>query len=616
MGRDASEASFDRRPAQAADRADDVLVLARLATRREAVREILDWLARRTSGTVALLSGAGDTLATSTDAGGERSATTRSGGPTDAAGPEDAVAAAARVVPELYAKGTPSAVLSLDEPAGAVPHTLYLVSLASGGGYPTERGGTVEPAPYLAMVTTRDDGRSRRRESVLLSDAARTLSLCWRLEEAERARRRIETADAHSREAVLHLLMVGVVPAAQRIAAALRPPLPDLARLYVIECPGASRHTVASVISRVADGRAWIVPCPVRPNHLIVLVPVVPGAASGRDEAANELDQLLAEAVPNCLVGSSSEIPLRDTPVGYEQAFHALAVARTTLGGHARFNHRIDISPLIGPGCYEWANELLRPCVHYVPSRRVAPGPDELLSTLSSWLVFGGAAARHLNVHRNTLSARLRLINELLELDLRQLAHQSAAWLALRVHSPQPVDPASKGAGGSGTSPGQGRVSSFGASATWLAHAGRRAGPVRSADASATRCGASWWRSARSPRVVDTSWAARPDDEDPASPGGAGLFTALDELLSAPAATLWARAQLRPLEHAGASDETVRAWLRSDARLPMAADMLGISLPGVRKRLVKAESALGRSLLHAPSAKYELWLAMRSLGRL
>ncbi|WP_143676165.1 helix-turn-helix domain-containing protein, partial [Streptomyces milbemycinicus] len=92
----------------------------------------------------------------------------------------------------------------------------------------------------------------------------------------------------------------------------------------------------------------------------------------------------------------------------------------------------------------------------------------------------------------------------------------------------------------------------------------------------------------------------------------------LDALLSSPAAELWARAQFGPLDEAGpaAVPETVRAWLRADARLPAAATALGISLPGARKRLARAEEALGRSLLRAPSAKYELWLALRASGSL
>jgi DNA-binding transcriptional LysR family regulator len=56
--------------------------------------------------------------------------------------------------------------------------------------------------------------------------------------------------------------------------------------------------------------------------------------------------------------------------------------------------------------------------------------------------------------------------------------------------------------------------------------------------------------------------------------------------------------------------------LRADTRLPATAGALGISAPAVRKRLIRIEQALGRSLLHAPSVKHELWLAMRALGSL
>lgn len=36
-------------------------------------------------------------------------------------------------------------------------------------------------------------------------------------------------------------------------------------------------------------------------------------------------------------------------------------------------------------------------------------------------------------------------------------------------------------------------------------------------------------------------------------------------------------------------------------------------MPGVRKRLTRLESVLGRSLLQTPSARYDLWLAFRAL---
>ncbi|QKV92878.1 helix-turn-helix domain-containing protein [Streptomyces sp. NA02950] len=507
-----------------ADRADDVLVLARLSAKRGAVRAILDWLTRRTGGLAVLAGSDGSVLAAP------------GGTPDPAASPSAASAATAAV--ELHRRGAPSAVLGGD---GA--HPVHLVALGPGPGADTDgAAGDAAGVVYLAVVRP-DDPRC----GVLLADASRTLALCWRLEEAERARRRVESAEVHSREAVLHLLMVGSVPAAQRIAGALRPALPAVAQVYVIECPSSRRHEIAVRIDRTARGRAWIVPCPVRPHHLIALVPSEedPGPRD-RDPGPDRLDRLIARDVPECRVGVSAEVALRDTPAGYEQAFHALAVARDAPERCASFGGHTDVTVLAGPEGRTWADELLGPCLRYAPTRRADPGPRELLDTLGSWLSFGGAASRHLKIHRNTLAARVRHLDGLLGLDVsRRLASQSAAWLALRLHT-----------------------------APWTAGA------------------------------VDAATVDR--------------AATLDALLATPAAEIWARTQLRPLEQARvtAGQETVRAWLQADARLPATASALGISLPGARKRLAKAEDALGRSLLRAPSAKYELWLAMRALGTL
>ncbi len=631
-------------PASPSDlRADDILALARLSTRPGAVRAMLGWLTRRTGGPAVLVGDTGRVLA---GPEGERD-------PAVARATADAVA-------ELRRRGAPSAVLG-----GAEGRPVHLIALDT------------DPRTYLAVV-----GPDDPHCGTLLADAARTLALCWRLEQAERARRRIESAEGHSREAVLHLLMVGSVPAAQRIAGALRPALPGVIQVYVIECPQPRRREIARRIDREAGGGAWIVPCPVRPNHVIALVPPETGppgrtgpadatdpatgteASTGADAStvtgpapttaptdgthpaaethpatgthpaaethpatgthpaaethpatgthpatethpatgthpATEthpatgthpadgtapttpatpatpaavrapadgtapatpaavgggpprpphvsLDRLIVRLVPESRVGVSERVALRDTPTAYEQAIHALAVARNAPERRAAFGGDLDVTVLAGPAGYRWASELLAPCLRYAPARRADPGPQELLGTLSSWLSFGGAASRHLKIHRNTLAARVRHLDELLGVPVsRSLAAQSAAWLALRLYT--------------------------------------------------------------APQAAAALAQAPPEPT-----------VTLEAVLGTPAAGTWARAQLRPLEQAGPATglETVRTWLRADARLPAAAAALGISLPGARKRLTRAEDALGRSLLTAPSAKYELWLAMRALGSL
>lgn len=59
--------------------------------------------------------------------------------------------------------------------------------------------------------------------------------------------------------------------------------------------------------------------------------------------------------------------------------------------------------------------------------------------------------------------------------------------------------------------------------------------------------------------------------------------------------------------------ETVWSWLLADARSTRAAEALDISSPGLRKRLIRAEQLLERSLLHSPSLSYDLHLAFRAL---
>ncbi|MGX7674721.1 helix-turn-helix domain-containing protein [Plantactinospora sp. DSM 117369] len=517
----------------------DLLRLARLSVGPDAVRDILDWLGRRTGGAALLVGADGKVLA----------------GPTDRLGPGTLLSrAVGAAIADLSRRGSSAAVVDTGGPTRV--HLLRL-----DGGAPDRSAASLvaraeEQVGYLAVVAAPE-----RQLGELLADAARTLSLCWRVEEADRARRRIVAADAHGREAVLHLLMVGDVPPARRIASALRPHLPDALRVCVIECVGRQRYEVAAEIDRSLAGRAWIVPCPVRSNHLIALVPAEPSTGdapapgreaarrgAGRTDPVDRLGRLITARARQCRVGMSEPVALADTATGYEHAFHALAVARAATGGYARFDRQHDLVPLTGPDGYLWAQRLLQPCLDHVPARRADPGAVELLGTLSSWLAFDTAASRHLKIHRNTLTGRLRLLNALLGMDLLRVPDRSAAWLALRVRAaPRPDDP--------------------------------RAGAV------------------------------------PAETVPADREVTLDHLLAAPAVTAWARARLRPLRATDRSTglETVRAWLAADTNLSATSAGLGISVSATRKRLARAEQALGRSLLHAPDARHELWLALRAV---
>ncbi|MGQ4726935.1 helix-turn-helix domain-containing protein [Streptomyces sp. Ju416(a)] len=430
-------------------------------------------------------------------------------------------------------------------------HTALLFPLSA---FPQGVGGPA--APVLAVVTPRPVAAGL---ATLLADVVLPLSLCLQAETLERKRRRVDLAESRGREAVLHLLMTGQLSIAQQVAGALRPRLPDPVRVCVVECSGDDRDEVARVCVDADGGRSWIVRCPVYARHLILVMPAQDMEDAGEkapEPGAAPTDETVAARVGDCVVGVSEPVPLADTATGYRQAFHALAVARELPTRHARFGVSPDPALVVGPAGRRWADELLNPLLTHVPRRAQDPGSQELLATATSWLAFSSHATDHLKVHRNTLAARLRLIGELLGLDLHRLADQAALDLALRV----------------------------------------RATP-------APAC---------TPEVPSSA---------PPFPYASGTSQAaggLDAILCRPAVRDWADQQLAPvlgdqqLSSVLGAEETLRTWLRCEGRLGPAAAELGISVPGARKRLTRLETVLQRSLLRPPSARYDLWLALRS----
>ncbi|MFJ9637196.1 helix-turn-helix domain-containing protein [Streptomyces sp. NPDC101178] len=410
-------------------------------------------------------------------------------------------------------------------------------------------------APLLAVVTPRPVAAGL---ATLLADALMPLALCREAETVARKRRRVELAESRGREAVLHLLMTGQLSIAHQVAGALRPRLPDPVRVCVVECSGGSRDEVARVCAEADGGRSWIVRCPVYARHLILVMP-----AAYEEAAPTATDETVAALVAECVVGVSERLPLADTATGYRQAFHALAVARELPGRHVRFGAAPEPALVVGPAGRRWAEALLAPLLTHAPRRAQDPGSQELAATAASWLAFASHATDHLKVHRNTLAARLKLIGELLGLDLHRLADQAALDLALRIRAtPTPVcTPETDG----GEAPGK-------------CDGGEAPGHRDGEKASGQRDG--------------------------------GAAHDLDEVLRRPAVQEWAARQLEPVS--GAAEATLRAWLGCEGRLGPTAAELGISVPGARKRLTRLETVLQRSLLRPPSARYDLWLALRA----
>ncbi|MFI9626966.1 PucR family transcriptional regulator [Streptomyces sp. NPDC052042] len=623
-------------------RADDVLKMYRLA-RTGGSRELLRWLSGRAEGWAGLLDAGGDVLhgatrgqnGTAAETAGRSE--TRTGTPSAGTGRPPATTG-------TRSTGLDSAPAGIGTPlpkAGKPPHRTG--GPAAGGGADADPSGADGPAagtdawaaeaatlatdgakelaslgarsfsfdkgphtvllfpldgppdtlaPLLAVVAPRPlpDGLA-----TLVSDVAVPLAMCWAAETVERSRRRVELAESRSREAVLHLLMTGQLSIAHQVAGALKPELPDPVRVCVVECPVGRRGEVARVCAEISGGRSWIVRCPVYARHLILVVP------AGPDSADPPVGRRVADAVDECVVGASEDVPLSDTATGYRQAFHALAVARGLPSRHARFGAAPEAALVVGTAGARWADALLNPLLTHVPRRSHDPGSQELTATLSSWLSFSSHATQHLKIHRNTLAARLRLIGELLGLDLNRLADQAALDLALRIRATP-------------TAPRTDRT-------PHVSHTPRTPDPNGRGDQ-----GGQDSQAGQSRPTGQEEQDERKERDAPHKPVGRGETVPvpapsqrLDHILRGPAVREWAMHQLRPLVESNGSRSTadpratLRVWLGCEAQLAQTAAALGISVPGARKRLMRLESVFQRSLLQAPSARYDLWLALRAL---
>jgi sugar diacid utilization regulator len=494
-------------PARVAGRAADVLAMHRLARHADGGTALVRWLAGRSGGWVGLLDPSGAVLVGTTPGLDASAASLVS------RGLEDMRARGLRTFSADDGPARNAVFLAVDVPNDALN-------------------------PVLAFVGADSVPRS------LAADAVTLLGTCWWAEETRRSRQRVEGVEGGYREAVLRLLMSRHISTARQLASALSPQLPDPVRVHVVDCGTDERAEVIHRCTELSDGKAWVVRCPVHLRQVIVIAPVsVQAPARGNQP----LEAAIASGIGGCVVGASDVVGLRDTAVAYEQAFHALAVARGRAQRWACFDARLDLAAIAAPHGRSWANVLLEPLTTYVPSRATDPDAHELAATARSWLAFSTAATRHLKIHRNTLSARLRRIEELLGLDLGRADQQAALDLALRIRA--------------------------------------------------------------TPRTGEPPGAADPVH-----------VMALDDLLRVPACQEWARNLLRPVRgtaQASRLESTLRAWLDSNARLSATAAVLGISVAAARKRFARLEQLLQRSLLHAPSARHDLWLALHAaeLGR-
>lgn len=238
-------------------------------------------------------------------------------------------------------------------------------------------------------------------------------------------------AEVRARETVLRLLLQGEPGPARMLAAAVSQGLPDVVCVAIAEGPAGERPA-AMLACEPACRPAMVIPSPVSSRHLIVLAPGGSGTA---------MADALRRAWPGAAAGAGAPVALGDVATGYEQASHAVALARRAVAAppdRQSVTPPGDLAGILGPDGRQWAQALLKPLTAgYRPARYQDPDTPELLDTLAAWLHLGvTSAARALHVHRNTLTGRngrIRRIESLLGTDLSRLEAQAELSLALRL---------------------------------------------------------------------------------------------------------------------------------------------------------------------------------------
>lgn len=289
------------------------------------------------------------------------------------------------------------------------------------------------PRPVLVVAA----GTELPREAVsVASHAGLVVHAARRARDGEDAAVRYRRAAARLRLGVFMALMEGDLTLARRMTAGAVPPLLDAGRLriYLVHCPPEDRMRLAAAYQDAAGyhGRGLIVPCPAFDPHLICCVPA--DEEDGEDEEGDGIGALVRSLVqddPRYWLGISDPHPLQSTADAYEQARHALAVARHLPGRVAASHGHVPLAPLLPRRqALAWARDLLAPLA-------AAPKMTVDITRLALTLPRSGVG-RLLGISRNTVTAHLRRVEDALGVDLRDTHSRAELALALAVSALPP----------------------------------------------------------------------------------------------------------------------------------------------------------------------------------
>ncbi|MCX5386649.1 helix-turn-helix domain-containing protein [Streptomyces sp. NBC_00083] len=277
-------------------------------------------------------------------------------------------------------------------------------------------------------------------EGETLALAEHTAKLLVLAQDVAQVRRLTDSARG-VRLGVFQMLIGGQIVLAQRAMEGLSPGLLQVehVRVYVIATPSRSRDELVGALEPVTDGRALLVRCPARNDHIIAVEPLrrTGHAAGGTPRAGrpHALVDVLTDAIagrPGCAIGGSRPYGLADVADAYSEAANALVSAHHNAERVGMFDGSSQLAPLLGEAAHSWAEHVLAPVLGLPYVVR-----DELIGTMRIALDFPYTeTARILGAHRNTVAARAARVAEVLggegrPLDLKDVRVRTVLHLAL-----------------------------------------------------------------------------------------------------------------------------------------------------------------------------------------
>ncbi|MFH9041461.1 helix-turn-helix domain-containing protein [Streptomyces sp. NPDC017966] len=282
------------------------------------------------------------------------------------------------------------------------------------------------PRPVLAVVSP---SPLTRASMTLVSHVGTLAEMARRARQADDLASRHRQAAAQLRLAVFMALMTGEPTLARRMTTGAVPPLLDAERLrvHLLRCPSPDRGRLIDAHQDASGyhGRGLMVRCPVYDDHLICLLPTDDDDDSTGDGLAAPLRELVRDN-PHYALGISAPVPLPATARAYDQARHALAVARHTPDRVVDHHGRPPLAALLPRRqALAWARAFLKPI-------REAPRLTVDITSLALNFPRSGVA-RLLGVSRNTVTAHLTRVQDALGLDLRDPHSRADLALALAI---------------------------------------------------------------------------------------------------------------------------------------------------------------------------------------